>query len=299
MYGYVRPVKSELRIGEYEQFRAVYCGLCEALKKRCGFMARFVVNYDLTFLAMVLSDYDGCFRRKRCPAHPLRRRYCLCSAASLDVAADYSVILGWWKLRDNISDKSFWKGIPYRVAAVLLKGAYRKAAAARPAFDRTAEQCLQELAQLEAQCSPSLDETADCFAKILVAAADECPEGKKRILRELFYHMGRYVYILDAIDDYADDWQSGSYNPIQYRFSTCGGELGDEERKALQTTLNLSQRCIATAFQLMDKNPWTPIAENIIYLGLPLAAEKVLCGQWNKREKRKEIIPVLNRGEQV
>jgi hypothetical protein len=49
----------------------------------------------------------------------------------------------------------------------------------------------------------------------------------------------------------------------------------------------------------MDKNPWTPIAENIIYLGLPLAAEKVLCGQWNKREKRKEIIPVLNRGEQV
>ena len=50
MYGYVRPVKGELKIREYEYFRAAYCGLCEALKRRCGLLARFVVNYDLTFM---------------------------------------------------------------------------------------------------------------------------------------------------------------------------------------------------------------------------------------------------------
>ena len=299
MYGYVRPVKSALRIGEYEQFRAVYCGLCEALKKRCGFLARFVVNYDLTFLAMILSDYEGCLQRKRCPAHPLRRRYCLCSASALDVAADYSVILAWWKLRDDVQDKPFVKGILYRIAAWLLKPAYRKASGFRPEFDRTAESCLKELSALERAQSPSLDETADCFARILVAASDGCPESNKRILRELFYHLGRYVYILDAIDDYPDDWKCGAYNPIKYRYATARDTLGEEEKESLRATLNLSQRCIASAFQLLEENPWKPILENIIELGLPLAAEKVLSGQWNKREERKEIIPILRRDEAV
>ena len=299
MYGYVRPVKSELRLREYEQFRGVYCGLCEALKRRCGPLARFVVNYDLTFLAMVLSEYEGCMQRKRCPAHPFRRRYCLCHAPALDVAADYSVILAWWKLRDDVQDKPFWKGLVYRMAAGLLKGAYRKAASQRPDFDKLTGACLQELSELEKEKSASLDQTADCFARILAAASVDCAEPRKRVLHELFYHLGRYVYILDAIDDLADDWKNGSYNPLLYRFGLNSGKLDETSEETLRSTLNLSQHCIASAFQLVEENPWSPILENIIYLGLPMTADKVFSGQWNKREKGKETIPIEGRDEVV
>ena len=47
MYGYVRPDKGELKVSEYELYRAAYCGLCHALKKRCGFGARMALSYDL------------------------------------------------------------------------------------------------------------------------------------------------------------------------------------------------------------------------------------------------------------
>ena len=74
MYGYVRPDKGELKVKEYELFRAVYCGLCETLRERYGFFTRFAVNYDMTFLAMVLLSDQAQARQRRCPVHPMRKR---------------------------------------------------------------------------------------------------------------------------------------------------------------------------------------------------------------------------------
>ena len=53
MYGYIRPDIGELRINEYRRFRSVYCGLCEALRQRYGVLARFLIGYDMTFLALL------------------------------------------------------------------------------------------------------------------------------------------------------------------------------------------------------------------------------------------------------
>ena len=53
MYGYIRPDIGELRINEYRRFRSAYCGLCEALRQRYGVLARFLIGYDMTFLALL------------------------------------------------------------------------------------------------------------------------------------------------------------------------------------------------------------------------------------------------------
>lgn len=299
MYGYIRPEKGELKVREYEQFRAVYCGLCEALKRRCGFLARFVVNYDLTFMAMLLSDSDGCLRRRRCPAHPFRKRVCLCGAGSLDAAADYSVILAWWKLRDDVQDKSFIKGVVYRLTSRLLRPAYRKAAKARPAFDINTRDCLRELAALEEENSSSIDQTADCFARILVQAACETAGPRQRVLREVLYHVGRSVYILDAVDDLPKDMQRSQYNPLRYRFEPADGMLTPAEKDELRQTLNVSQHCLASAFHLMEPNPWTAILENIIFIGLPWVTDQVFAGQWQSRKRGKEIILPAARDEKT
>ena len=127
MYGYIRPNRGELRVREYERFQAVYCGLCRALGRRYGPLARFAVSYDLTFLALLLGRGNGRAEKCFCPAHPLRRRRCLCGGPALEAAADFSVILTWWKLADELRDGGFWTRLGARLGRFAAAGAYRRA----------------------------------------------------------------------------------------------------------------------------------------------------------------------------
>ena len=68
MFGYVRPVRTELRVWEWERYREAYCGLCDAMGRRHGFLARMFLNYDFTFLAMLLLPGLGRKERSRCRA---------------------------------------------------------------------------------------------------------------------------------------------------------------------------------------------------------------------------------------
>lgn len=292
MYGYVRPLKGELKVSEYEAFHGIYCALCRELSRRGGFCARFVVNYDFTFLAMLLSR-SGEIRceKMRCPARLWRKRSCVCADSSLARAADESIVLAWWKLTDAVADSGFGKALIYRMARALLKPAYRKASAAQPAFAGTVQHCLAELAALEAEKGPSLDAAADTFARILQAAAmDEPEESRRRALQALMYQLGRYIYILDAVDDLADDRKSGSYNPLAIRYPGESGGLTPEQTQSIRALLCQSQNSIAAAFALLDKNAWQSILSNVIYYGLPWASESVLSGSWNKRKNRQESL---------
>ena len=110
MFGYVRPSEQRLTEEERQTFRAAYCGLCHALGAAYGPAGRMILNYDLTFLAMVLSE-GGAMCEKRCAAHPFRKRRCACGDHAMDIAADISVILTWWQIRDGIADHGFWGGL--------------------------------------------------------------------------------------------------------------------------------------------------------------------------------------------
>ena len=295
MYGYIRPDKGKLRVREAQQFQAAYCGLCEALKARCGVLARFLVNYDLTFMAMVLSR-GGTAEWRRCPAHPLQKRPCVCMDTATSKAADYSVILAWWKLRDSVADETHLRGIPARGASGLLKRAYRKASERQPDFDKNTRACLAKLAVLEQEGCSSLDQAADCFARILAYAADGTEE-ERRIQEQIFYHVGRTVYILDAIDDFSDDRKNGRYNPLIYRFSSSEDKLSDEQRSELRVTLNLSQRSAAAALGLRREDVWTPILENILTIGLPEVTTSVLNGTWKSRVAETRYPDIFEQGE--
>ena len=149
MFGYVRPNRDELKVRELRDYEALYCGLCHALGRRHGFFARFFLNYDFTFLAMLLDGSKPTAERKHCPARLwCRKKGCIC-AGSVDAAADAGTILSYWKLRDTVADGPFWKGTAARVLSFLLRPGYRRAAQARPEFDRAVRSCLEEL-----QCVP-------------------------------------------------------------------------------------------------------------------------------------------------
>ena len=280
MYGYIRPDRSQLRLMDMENYQAAYCGLCHALKERCGVLARMTVSYDLTFLVLLLTEKEEHACKKRCIRHPFGKKRCLCACHATAVSADRGMILSWWKLRDSVRDDRGMKRLLSRLACLFLRRAYGRAAKREPAFDALTASMLQKLHELEEERCDSLDRTADCFARILSGCAAGSGE-RQRILEQLLYHVGRSIYLLDAADDLEDDRQSGSYNPLLLRYPSWD----EEARESFRRTLMLSQNSALAAFNLLDENKFSPITENILTLGLPKMTDLVLTGQWKNRKK--------------
>ncbi|MCL2401659.1 MAG: DUF5685 family protein [Oscillospiraceae bacterium] len=291
MFGYIRPLKGELTVREFERFKACYCGLCHALGKKYGFAARFILNFELVFLAMLIWDENESpvMKHGRCIASPCRKKRFCAGNAALDISAGYSVILAWWKVRDSIDDEKFIKTIPHRFAALFLRRAYKKAAREFPKFDSSVRTQLKSLAEYESSGGESFDSAADKFARILSSGVPEgIPESSRRPLAELLYHTGRWIYLVDAYDDYKEDVESGRYNALIRRFPPEDGEFPKDGVKSLETTLIHSNNLISAAFELMPENPWTQTVENTIYLGMPDVLGRVLNGTW-LRKRRHDI----------
>ena len=212
MFGYVRPARPELKCKDYDLDRATYCGLCRCLRARYGLIAPLLLNFDFTFLALALWEPEGqpSYCRGRCHANPLLKKQMCPNSPALELAADESIILAWWKLRDSVADESFFRGLPARLACLALGGAYRKAARRRPDFDGAVRRCLGELARLEGERCPSLDRTADTFARLLAGAGSASGDAARdRALGQLLYHVGRWIYLVDAWDDLEEDRPPG------------------------------------------------------------------------------------------
>lgn len=282
MFGYVQPLKSELKVREFEQFKSCYCSMCHYLGKHYGPFSRMILNYDFTFLTMLLWD-DRCrisFSGKRCIASPCRKK-CVCSTSdSMDVCAACSVILAYWKLKDSASDEKGFKYLGALFARLGLYRAYKKAACRLPEFDTAVRRELAILSELEKTGEQSLDKMADHFAVLLsVAGTGETDPQRRRIVEQILYHTGRWIYILDAYDDRKEDLQAGRYNPISARFGNAES-LSDEDCAYIRTTLQHSQNLIMSAFGLLAENVWTDILNNIICLGMSDVCERVFNGTY-------------------
>ena len=207
----------------------------------------------------------------------------------MKAAADFTVVLAYWKLMDGAADGSFLSSVGYRILAAAIRGAYRKAAKARPSFAAAAERELKALNALEREDCASIDATADHFARILCAAAEGTgDDSRERILRELLYHLGRIVYVLDAADDLADDTRSGAYNPLRFRFAPQDGKLSPEDEQELRLSLQHSHNSIVSAFELLEQTPYTDILTNILYFGLPAVTRAVFAGTWKASQRQRK-----------
>ncbi len=282
MFGYIKPVSAELRVKEYELYRAIYCGLCEAIGRSVSCSSRLSLSYDFVFLALVrmaLTGEVGKVERHRCLAHPTKKRAVIVGASQLDYTARLSAVLTYHKLRDDIADT---RGLKRHAARLLVPFAARMRKRAR--FDKEAEtyisERLGELSLLEREGCHSIDRAAGPFGELMAYAASygfakDSPEA--RIAAEIGRHIGRFIYVIDAIDDFSDDIKSGAYNPLR---ESCGDENKlSKEAETLKCALTMELVGVESAANLIDftNTPeYGEIIKNIIYLGLPGCADKVL-----------------------
>src|SRR3712207_7216524 len=96
MFGYVTPYKMELKIKDYEKFKYYYCGLCKSIKTHYGNIPRMSLNYDITFLAILLdslNDEKPIYKKEHCIVHPIRKKIILQDNSALAYAAFSNTML--------------------------------------------------------------------------------------------------------------------------------------------------------------------------------------------------------------
>lgn len=290
MFGYVLPSREKLSKEDEQLFRSAYCGLCHCLREEYGFAASLILNYDLTYLAILLSEASmPDMRCRRCVMHPIKGCTAAVSTDALKKAAACSVVLAYWQIRDGVSDSRGLKRIGYRAVERVLRRAYRKAAAACPDFDKSTRRELEKLAELEKENCCTLDEPADAFAELLAGVAAELPSDvQRRVFREIFYHMGRWIYLVDAADDLEKDFKSGNYNPLRGRYGLKEGKLDDASRAEFAATLDQSIRKIAAAFELWNFGCYENILRSTFYEGMYQVGNAVLAGTFRRRRRKKD-----------
>lgn len=271
MFGYVRAAKPELKIKEYDMYKAVYCSLCRYLGKEYGFAARMMLSYDFTFLALlIMSQQDGfCgIERKTCCCNPLKKcNYCKDCADAMDIPASALVILTKHKIEDNIKDERGFKKLVYKLIKPLFARPYKKAVKKHPHIEEIATEFMNNQERLEADGCKDMDVAASPTGEFLAKLFAYSLEGDERILYELGDKIGRWIYIMDAVCDFAEDKKRGRYNP-----------LSDSEDCVSRARANMSY-CIMrarAAFELLDIKKFKDILGNILYVGLDDTMEKEL-----------------------
>lgn len=280
MFGYIKPCKGQIGEKNFSVFNAYYCGLCKAMGKCCSQISRLGLNYDITFLALVLSSAaDGIYNEcsERCIIHPFSKRMCVKNDIAVDYSAYMGVMLSYLKFADDWHDEKSLKAL--LCMALLKSGVYR----AKKKYGREylyIKERLNELSALEKEKSGDIDSCADCFARILeMLFVPEFikDENTRRILKWLGYNIGRWIFVLDALDDLETDFKTGSYNPFLKNFD--GDDIESYSRQKaneLITTLTLTLENAASGFDLLKLYKNNEVICRIIYDSLRIKQAQIL-----------------------
>ena len=78
MFGYVVVNKPEMKFKEFDLYHSYYCGLCKTLKDKFGLRAQVSLNFDMNFLALLLTGLYAvsythlmCIRDRANACHPV------------------------------------------------------------------------------------------------------------------------------------------------------------------------------------------------------------------------------------
>ncbi|MGE5633093.1 MAG: DUF5685 family protein [Caulobacteraceae bacterium] len=284
MFGYIIPDKPELKIKEFELFRAYYCGLCKSMGRSFGLLSRFALNYDSTFLGLLLSSLhkeEPVLKREGCIANPVKKKFIVKNSSHLDYAADINVLLTYYKLIDNIRDE----GSPaaYMAKMVFVSG-YKRAASNNPLIDNVIKASIAAQLELENRKCSSVDEAAEPSANMMKHIIRSGYRGNDksilRILEWTGYNLGRWIYIIDAYDDLEKDIKSASYNSLALQYGFSGGDVRAFKaniREDVRISLIQSLSQASGSLKLLELNN-RGIIDNIMYEGLYKKTEMILNG---------------------
>ena len=279
MFGYVRINKMDLTFREYEHYKAYYCGLCKYLKRNHTELSRMTINYDITFLIVLLSSiYQPSAQvfHEKCIVDPVKKKKHIINEIT-EYAASMNILLAYYKLEDDVNDEG-------DIKSRLVRRAYRKSF--KTAYDKYPQKadfiktCLGELRSLEEDQSTSIDQTSNCFARLLEEIFDYKDDEYRDRLRKIGFNIGKYIYIMDAYEDLDQDLEKGRYNPFSsYKDDREGLKVRVD--KLIGMTLARLEEAILDLDIKVNKS----IIDNIIYSGVYLRYKGLINGGDKKKQE--------------
>lgn len=279
MFGYITPLKPELKIKDYSVFQSYYCGVCISIKNQFGNVPRALLNYDMTFLALLL---DGLSNRKtsgkviRCVAHPLKKKTIFINNDAIDYAAQMNVSLTNFKILDDINDDN---SIKSKSLSLILSPYNKKFSNKIKSINDIIKSNLSVLTNLERNKNfISIDEICDPFSVIVGKILELYPgtlvndnDYTRSLLYNFGYTLGKWIYLIDALDDLEEDMTKNKFNPINFLYNEENLSYVDL-KKSIKDRIEFSiLNCAYNCKDLLDNLKLTKnkdILTNIISLGM-------------------------------
>ncbi|MBO5715192.1 MAG: hypothetical protein J6S23_02220 [Clostridia bacterium] len=288
MFGYVVVDKPSLRVREYDYYRATYCGLCHAMGKCTGCVSRLTLSYDVTFFALVremLEETKVEFVKKRCPRHIIKPINTVQINPELEFSAFVGGILTSQKIVDNVNDEKGAKKFLARALRVIFSKMERESMFGLPDLYDVVDEKLKLLNEVEQNRVASIDVPADIFGDMMSSLLSfGLKDDKKLIAQNVGKRIGRWIYIVDAFDDYNKDRESGSYNPFVLLYD--GEDFSEDNLISISKMLEAELSLAYSAIELIDDEDKNreEIVKNILCLGMPQSVKRV-CDKLNKKDK--------------
>ena len=250
----------ELKFKEYYSYKGYYCGLCKCLKTKYSNKSRLTLNYDMTFLILLLSSLyepENKISNERCIVHPSQKQLVIQNDIT-EYAASLNVLLSYYNMVDNWNDDKNYKSL---LVSKMLQGEFKKSSSELLSKANVIKQRLENISRLENEKTKDIDAVSNEFGHLMEEMFLYKKDHWEKSLRKIGFYLGKYIYFFDAYEDMKKDEVNNSYNP----FINLDLENKEEYAKNL-LMLNLSMLSdeIEKLPLVQDKG----IIDNIIYSGI-------------------------------
>ncbi|MDW5300672.1 MAG: DUF5685 family protein [Sedimentibacter sp.] len=260
MFGYVTINKMELKFKEYYSYKGYYCGLCKCLKTQYSNKSRFTLNYDMTFLILLLSSlYEPANKlyNERCIAHPSKKQLIIQNEIT-EYAASINIMLSYYNMIDNWLDDKDYKSLAISKA---LQQEFKKSNLKLPEKSKIIKKRLDNISLLEKNNSQDLDAVSNEFGHLMEEVILYKKDEWEKNLRKTGFFLGKYIYFLDAYEDMKKDEENKSYNPFN--------NLDVENKQAYaKELLMLNLSFLSEEIEKLPLVQDKAIIDNIIYSGM-------------------------------
>ena len=277
MFGYVRADAPYLFLKDDTLYKAMYCGLCKGISSVCGQSARMGLSYDITFLSVLLHNLKGVdvnIKKGHCLTHCIRSKQMADVDEMTKQLGALNTILAYYKYTDDIQD-----GDGGKAKRLLFKSGFKRAKKAYPKIEEIVKRHLTEQSRVEKSKCDSAERAADATGNMLAEISALILEEKRtEITDKLFYSIGKWIYLIDALDDYDKDKQKGAYNPFvlgyqaECKADLLKGKSGEEVQFIFHSIFYDIRECLSSAEFCFNRD----LVDNILLRGLPQTTKQVM-----------------------
>lgn len=289
MFGYINPSTPNLFIKDDILYKALYCGMCKSIGKGCGNVAKSALTYDTAFMSAMLHNIANCdvkIEKRRCALHLIKRRPMARPDKISVLIGCMNTMLAYYKLLDDKAD-----GEKKGIFAFAFRLGFNRAKKRHPALAEIISESMKEQANLEkAGCAiieQACEPTADMLKKLSDYALGEYATDDTGAL---FYGIGKWIYLADALDDYDKDVKKGRYNVFFNAFGKpTKAEVAAEHGEEINFLFNALFADLRTHLKNIKFHFNHDLTDNIILIGIPSRTRRLVygkCGEGKKEDRQ-------------